>query len=454
MMNCGRWWLFFFLILSPVAHMLMRTGTAAAFSSLNHVHPYNPPEWIRDYFETVPCHGRLALAHLPTPVYQPHTQAQVVESSSSSSSLFQSQHGQHHQSSILQRLVDMDVTFLVKRDDMTGGVELGGNKVRKLEFLLADALQPQPQRKYDSIVTIGGRQSNHCRATACAARMVGLEPHLILRMTKLKDTIDGTGNLLLNQMVGAKMYTCTPGEYGRIGSNALVQRLCRHLEDNEGKKVYAIPVGGSNGIGTWGYLEAVNELKSQMESACVVAEGEKPKLDHVVFACGSGGTAAGISLGLALCPTLSPQVHPVAVCDDPDYFYQHVTAIAEEMGFRDTQTGLSTADFVKRSMTVHQGKGLGYAISTAEELQFCTDFAAETGIILDPVYSGKALYHFVTHVFGADPEAYRGTTILFWHTGGALGMYDKGDDLNVDPTLIQRLNVDQDKNAKQGMLTI
>jgi 1-aminocyclopropane-1-carboxylate deaminase/D-cysteine desulfhydrase-like pyridoxal-dependent ACC family enzyme len=105
-------------------------------------------------------------------------------------------------------------------------------------------------------------------------------------------------------------------------------------------------------------------------------------------------------------------------------------------------------------MTVHQGKGLGYAISTAEELQFCTDFAVETGIILDPVYSGKALYHFVTNVFGADPEAYRGTTILFWHTGGALGMYDKGDDLNVDPTLIQRLNVDQDKNAKQGMLTI
>ena len=75
---------------------------------------------------------------------------------------------------------------------------------------------------------------------------------------------------------------------------------------------------------------------------------------------------------------------------------------------------------------------MGYALSTVEELQFCADFATETGVILDPVYSEKALYHFVTCVFGADPEAYRGSSVLFWHTGGALGMYEKVDDLELD----------------------
>jgi D-cysteine desulfhydrase len=414
MMNgCSLLLLLFLTSMRPVT---------AAFSSLKKTHPYVPPEWASNHFANLPIAGRLQLAHLPTPLYQPTVST-------------------HQQSSILKKFEDYGITFLLKRDDMTGGVELGGNKIRKLEFLLADALS----QGYDSVVTIGGEQSNHCRATACAARMVGLEPHLILR-TSSADTLGVTGNLLLDRMVGAMLYTCTPGEYGRVGSDALVQRLCDHLQETKGKKVYGIPVGGSNGIGTWGYLNAVDELVQQWGAT-------KQNLDHVVFACGSGGTASGIALGLALCPTLSPQVHPVAVCDGPDYFYDHVTKIADEMGFRYDGSGRSTLDFVKQSMVVHQGKGLGYAASTREELQFCTDFAAETGVILDPVYSGKALYHFVTHVFGADPEAYRGSTILFWHTGGALGMYDKEAELKLDGTSIRRLNV-YDKGGDDGMVTI
>ena len=153
-------------------------------------------------------------------------------------------------------------------------------------------------------------------------------------------------------MVGAKIYTWSTREYGRLGFDALVQQLCLHLYDVEGKKVYAIPLGGSNAIGTWGYVEAVHELKTQLDDA-----GTQIRLDHVVFACGSGGTAAGISIGLALCPMFQPQVHAVAVCDDPAYFYGRVTEIATEMGFRNDRLGQTTADVVKKSEVFTKGKG-------------------------------------------------------------------------------------------------
>ena len=205
-------------------------------------------------------------------------------------------------------------------------------------------------------MTTGGQQSNHCRATACAARTLGLQPHLILRTNA--DSLGLTGNLLLDHMVGTNIYTCTTREYGRIGSDALVQQLCCHLQDVEGNKAYGIPLGGSNAIGTWGYVEAVDELKLPLDGA-----DSRIRLDHAVFACGRGVTAAAISIGLALCPMLQPHVHNVTVCDDPDYFYGPVTQVADEMGFRNDRLGQSTADFVKKSMTVHQGKGQGYALS-------------------------------------------------------------------------------------------
>jgi D-cysteine desulfhydrase family pyridoxal phosphate-dependent enzyme len=330
----------------------------------------------------------------------------------------------------------------MKRDDMSGGVELGGNKVRKLEFLLAEALA----LGHDSVVTIGGEQSNHCRATASAARMVGLEPHLILRSARAdsvhagEDNFGLVGNLLIDRMVGSKIYTCTPGEYGRVGSKALVERLCQYLRDKESKNPYPIPVGGSNGCGTWGYLQAVDELAQQWDEP----------LDHVVFATGSGGTASGIALGLALCPSFSPKVHAVGVCDDPEYFYSMIAEIATQMGLGLDQ---DTLEFVKQTLVVYQGKGLGYAVSTTQELSFCTQFAKETGVALDPVYSGKALYHFVTQVLEQDPDTFRDSTVLFWHTGGALGMYDKTNELAFDDASpVKRLDVYE--KQQDGMVSI
>jgi 1-aminocyclopropane-1-carboxylate deaminase/D-cysteine desulfhydrase-like pyridoxal-dependent ACC family enzyme len=165
----------------------------------------------------------------------------------------------------------------------------------------------------------------------------------------------------------------------------------------------------------------------------------QPSLDHVVFACGSGGTAAGIAVGMALAfehetvrdrPS-PPTVHSMGVCDSPDYFYQYVAGIADDMGLVLENETTTTEEYIRQHMTVHQGKGRGYAASTPEELEFISALALETGVVLDPVYSGKALYHFFASILnGEAAEQYRGTNILFWHTGGALGLYDKVSDLS------------------------
>jgi 1-aminocyclopropane-1-carboxylate deaminase/D-cysteine desulfhydrase-like pyridoxal-dependent ACC family enzyme len=190
-------------------------------------------------------------------------------------------------------------------------------------------------------------------------------------------------------------------------------------------------VGGSNGLGSWGYINGVDELVQQWKSI-----RDEPSLDHVVFACGSGGTAAGIVLGLALAygaatgmTTSMPTIHAIGVCDDPDYFYSFIAEIAGEMGLKVPSGYVDAEDFVRRHLRVHQGKGLGYAASTPDELEFVTDISVTTGVVLDPVYSGKAFYHFLTEVVENDQDSFRDKNILFWHTGGALGMYDKSNAL-------------------------
>lgn len=299
----------------------------------------------------------------------------------------------------------------------------------KLEFLLADALAAGAR----SVITIGGEQSNHCRATAAACRMVGLEPHLILRTTSNAKADDGdlglVGNVLVNRLLQSRIYTCTPGEYGRVGSKELIARLAQHLHEQQGHKPYCIPVGGSNAIGTWGYIAAVHELLTQWKE-----QQEDERIHHIVVACGSGGTAAGIALGVALAfadnQAQKPTLHAIGVCDDPDYFYAYIAGIADDMGFQRPVGFASTEEFMRAHVVVHQGKGLGYARSTAEELEFVQSFCCATGIVLDPVYTGKALYNLVKFASSADEvDSFRDANILFWHTGGALGLYDKVPEL-------------------------
>ena len=158
----------------------------------------------------------------------------------------------------------------------------------------------------------------------------------------------------------------------------------------EGKHPYIIPEGGSNALGSWGYLEAVRELAGQLAG---LGEG----VDDIVFACGSGGTAAGLALGVAL-SGLSIRVHAVNVCDDADYFYDHVDRVLQELGA--SHKARDILDMVDGY------KGLGYAVSQPQELELLRDVARQTGVILDPVYSGKGVVWLVS---GGEKEALNGS---------------------------------------------
>lgn len=190
----------------------------------------------------------------------------------------------------------------IKRDDLTGCL-LSGNKVRKLEFIIAHALA----EGYDTLITCGGLQSNHCRATAFAAAQAGLSAHLVLR----GDTpLTGQGNYLLGQLAGATI-NCYPKHLYVAELPALLE-ACRVHYAELGRKALVIPTGGSDGLGIWGYIAACEELREDLAQADIESA-------HLVTATGSGGTQAGLTLGTAL-HDLPLTVWGVNVCDDEAYF--------------------------------------------------------------------------------------------------------------------------------------
>ncbi|KAH7446110.1 hypothetical protein KP509_01G039500 [Ceratopteris richardii] len=294
----------------------------------------------------------------------------------------------------------------IKRDDLTG-MQLSGNKVRKLEFLMAEA----KAEGADCVITLGGIQSNHCRATAVAARYLNLDCFLILRTNRTQVDVDPglVGNLLVERMVGAHVELVSKEEYRQHGSEMLGKMLKKKLL-SEGRAPYLIPVGGSNSLGVWGYLEAVREIEEQLRESTCHPDG----FDDIVMACGSGGTTAGLALGFHLSP-LKARVHGYGVCDDPEYFYDFIQGLLDGMN-----ANVAARDIVN----IVDAKGLGYAMSTNAELAFVKEIAEATGIVLDPVYSGKALFGLLRDM-KEKPGEWSGKKVLFVHTGGLLGMYDK-----------------------------
>ncbi|HSD85883.1 MAG TPA: pyridoxal-phosphate dependent enzyme, partial [Kofleriaceae bacterium] len=197
----------------------------------------------------------------------------------------------------------------VKRDDHTGS-ELSGNKVRKLEYLMAEALQQQATH----VVTCGGEQSNHARATAMATAQLGLKSVLILRTDNPEQPPAPTGNILLDRLVGAEIrWISRPAWRDR---NRLLAEEADRIRAAGGRP-YVIPEGGSNALGSWGYLRAMSEL---VEDLAGIAAPDNPVT--IVYACGSGGTGAGLVLGWKLLglAALGIRVAGIAVCDDRSYF--------------------------------------------------------------------------------------------------------------------------------------
>ncbi|XP_057804154.1 putative D-cysteine desulfhydrase 1, mitochondrial isoform X2 [Salvia miltiorrhiza] len=338
---------------------------------------YIPPSWAA-HLNPTPSHV-FSLGHFPTPIHKWN----------------------------LPNLPNNTEVY-VKRDDLSG-MQLSGNKVRKLEFLAAEAVV----KGADCVITIGGVQSNHCRATAVAAKYLNLDCYLILRTSKDEVNKDPGlgGNLLVERLAGARIELVSEEDYYRIGRDELTNILKKKLL-SEGRKPYVIPMGGSTSLATWGYIEAVREIQQQL----ITKGNVGATFDDIVVACGSGCTAAGLALGSRL-SCLGAQVHAYSSWGDPDYFYDYAQGLLD---------GLEAALKATDILHIKDAKGLGYAINTKEELIFLKQIAEETGIILDPVYSGKAAYQMMRDM-AADPTKWEGRKVLFIHTGGLLSLFDKAD---------------------------
>lgn len=330
----------------------------------------------------IPYPPRVPLAHTPTPLDQ------------------------------MRRLgADLGVELYMKRDDLTGSA-LTGNKVRKLEFLLADAVA----RGADTLLTCGGAQSNHCRATAVAAAKVGMRCKLVLRTPDPLQPPPLEGNLLIDRLVGADIVWVTPDEYRQ--RNDLLVRMAAELSD-VGRRPYVIPEGGSNALGAWGYVACMEELVGDL-----AALGPPRKSTTIVYAAGSGGTGAGLIVGARL---LADQLRVVGfnVCDDRPYFVNAIGQIVDEM----VRNHWLKIQFTReRDIEIIDGYvGRGYAESRPEELELLTQIARSEGILLDPVYTGKAFYGLVTEL-RKNPQAF-GERVVFVHTGGIFGLFPKAAEL-------------------------
>lgn len=287
--------------------------------------------------------------------------------------------------------------FLIKRDDLTG-CELSGNKIRKLEYLLADA----KSKNADIIFTSGGDQSNHARATVIAARKIGLKTKLFL--WGKANTIPN-GNLFLDKVFGADIQYFTKAEYEKVNDIMFEQRLALLRKK---KNAYVFPGGGSTTLGIWGYINFINELKKQIDLS---------KIDSIVAACGSGGTAAGMLVGAAL-NKLNVKIVAVHVLMTKKEMEKHILQLAEGCVL---DYKLNCKIDPKNLIVVDGYSKEGYKKISQQKVKLIKKFAQETGILFDPAYTGKA--------FTAYYEKYlktgKGKKTIFVHTGGLFGVFGR-----------------------------
>lgn len=362
----------------------------------------------------------------------------------------------------LERLsAKLGKNIYVKHDDETGA-ELSGNKVRKLEYALAEA----KELGCDLVITTGGIQSNHCRATVTSATRLGMKSAVLLRISP-KDAItmpykpghtaetlpakhpedksctaqpapacpredlinpEVAGNYFMDRLFGADIHFCSPSEYSN-SRDAIMAQLAEEYK-KQGYTPYIIPEGASNAVGTLGYYGAMEEIVEQEKELGV-------KFDAVAVATGSGGTCAGLNLANRVLG-LGKKVLGVCVCDDNLYFQERIAPMAHDAvdyldKFGKLPAGKSLEEWkeycdfkIEDIEMVDQYVGVGYALSRPEELEFIKEVARMEGIIFDTCYTGKGLLGVVNEIKEggklADCE-----NILFIHTGGLFGLFPNAD---------------------------
>jgi len=292
--------------------------------------------------------------------------------------------------------------LLVKRDDMTG-LATGGNKTRKLEFLIAEALA----QKADTVISTGAAQSNHCRQTAAAAARAGLRCILVLGQMAPERI---TGNLLIDQLVGAQIRWS--GDRDQV---AMMEEVAEE-ERSVGRVPYVIPYGGSNPVGAAGYVLAMDELTRQILR-------DELRIDHIVFATSSGGTQAGMTVG-ALAHHFEGSLLGISVAPEAKTLKANVLALAQ-----------ATAQHLDLRLEIDPGRivvndaytGEGYGIMGEPEREAITLAARSEGLLVDPVYTGRALAGLIDLIrkgqYGSDE------TVLFWHTGGSPALFAHAEAL-------------------------
>ncbi|BBB31613.1 D-cysteine desulfhydrase [Neptunomonas japonica] len=292
--------------------------------------------------------------------------------------------------------------LFIKRDDCTG-LAGGGNKTRKLEYLLAAARDAGA----DTLITIGGLQSNHARQTAAAAAKFGFACELVLEDVEgtPKQDYYNNGNILLDKLFGATIHAVAEG----VDSVAFADQLMARLID-AGKKPYLIPVGGSNEVGSLGYVRCANEILAQ-----IVEQGIT--VDQIVLASGSAGTQAGLLAGLIAAGADIP-VLGIAVSRDTQAQQALVQALLEKTL---QHMGLDPALANGRVIADGGYYGAGYGITTPATIEAVKMSAEQEGVLLDPVYTGKGMAGLIdkcrTGAFSAKQN------VLFLHTGGSQGLF-------------------------------
>lgn len=291
----------------------------------------------------------------------------------------------------------------MKRDDLTS-LGMGGNKTRKLEFLIGEAIH----KGKDTLVTAGGIQSNHCRLTAAAARKAGLDCHLVLNGTKPEIL---NGNLLLDTIFGAKIHYCD-----RKDRDIRLFQVADELTA-KGKKPYVIPVGGSNSTGSVGYVNAMSELTRQLDDMGIVP-------DAIVFATSSGGTQAGLTLGAKIAG-FKGEVLGISidqVMTGPEAFPPILSGIANATAQRiGSGIKIKESDFSLNCDYL----GAGYAMPGDLEFNAIKDLSLNEGILLGPVYTARAMGGLLDLI----EKKYftKDQTIVFWHTGGTPELFAWAD---------------------------
>lgn len=318
---------------------------------------------------------RVSLAHLPTPL--------------------------ERLARLSARLGGADIW--IKRDDQTG-LAGGGNKTRKLEFLVADA-QSKGRR---TLITGGAPQSNHCRQTAAAAARAGLGCVVVLRG---EPPAQKTGNILLDDLLGAEIV------WTHTQPREAVMQETFEREDAAGHLPYLIPIGGSNAIGAAAYAAAVEELAGQLTAANL------PPFDRICFASSSGGTHAGLAVGgRAVMP--ATEILGISVDETLEELKANVAPIANETA------ALLGLPFTFAPADIHANAdyvGAGYALMGGREREAIRLLASQEGMLVDPVYTGKAFGGLIDLVrSGAIGRSER---VLFWHTGGQPAIFAYADQL-------------------------